>query len=724
MEIIEQTNKTVLFDEINPEKYNILTLIGETRNVESLSDEKVQEINAALCVSSFDEFLYKFSPTVYSYFDAAGQRVLYTLKKPDLPENFVTEIPITEGNDFLKMLTTLMSAKRAQGTVNVDFKFENLLDLISPGKVIEDIKQTRQEIHYTYDQYETLEEDDPKKLDVGDKLNKLFEEASANYNNALAMLPLAIEDAKTRLLLGGEQASAGGEPLRIGTLSMSEGGELKILELPKTEKTALVTTGGKSEAGLVTAFEEDFYAVNEEENASPYLKALVVRTFCPLAAASAEIDVEKEAANYNSYLEFYKKSKDDFIKCVKPLIEKILGVKCFFDQYDVKSKEMQPKLLITNTSLDMLTKTSNLARFNTYLKTVNCKNDFSNTIWFGIVPSVDVDASGKRTVTRERFKGHEKAGVGVVRGSSTLENLGILLDAVKDYRVQIFYSFRTGEDTTFDRLATEGVDQYVSKSAPLMRRDFSEFAVPCLPNFTVIPKERSGVILDKAMEIDENGVPKLSENDIQKLWIEGIYVGAAYVAAGCVAAYQCPQFLKEKKFKPISPEYPGVRFDVEHKNNALQIPTTMAKEIYGLTENVKSSINRKGFGFVFSSENAKFGKTEIKNVTVYKARSLSEVDNEFESVYKTLVSTYIHRILTYVTNDMKEDNIAFFFSNNPDSQKSKWMATSEYVNSVLQKGDELSHSIDVQNGRCDINISLSGSTRNLDVLISRSKAAV
>jgi hypothetical protein len=199
--MIAQTNKTVLFDEINPEKYNILTLIGETRNLESLSDEKVQEINAALSVDSFDAFLGKFAPTVYSYFDAAGQRVLYTLKKPDLPDHCITAIPITQDNDFLKMLTTLMNAKRAQGTVNVDFKFENLLDLISPRKVLEDIKQTRQEIQYTYEQYEALEEEDPKKLDIADKLNELFEEASANYNNVLAMLPLAIEDAKTRLLL-------------------------------------------------------------------------------------------------------------------------------------------------------------------------------------------------------------------------------------------------------------------------------------------------------------------------------------------------------------------------------------------------------------------------------------------------------------------------------------------------------------------------------------------
>ena len=35
----------------------------------------------------------------------------------------------------------------------------------------------------------------------------------------------------------------------------------------------------------------------------------------------------------SSYLQFYKDSKDAFIKVVKPLVEKLLGVKMFFDQY-------------------------------------------------------------------------------------------------------------------------------------------------------------------------------------------------------------------------------------------------------------------------------------------------------------------------------------------------------------------------------------------------------
>ena len=63
--IISQTNGTILFEEINPEKLDLLTMVGDVKGFDSLSDEKVQEILETLCVKSFDEFIDKFDPVVY-----------------------------------------------------------------------------------------------------------------------------------------------------------------------------------------------------------------------------------------------------------------------------------------------------------------------------------------------------------------------------------------------------------------------------------------------------------------------------------------------------------------------------------------------------------------------------------------------------------------------------------------------------------------------------------
>ena len=191
METITQTNRTILFTEMNPERLNLLTLIGDVRGKSSLDDDKVKEINDELLVGSFEEFMEKFSPVVYSWCDATTGNIQYSLKKPEtIPPNCITEIPLNESNDLLNMLVTLLGARDAQGVANVDFQFSNILDMISPKKIMDDIRQVRKEIQYTYGKYMELDEEDPKRLDLGDKLNYQFEQASRNYNNVLAMLPL------------------------------------------------------------------------------------------------------------------------------------------------------------------------------------------------------------------------------------------------------------------------------------------------------------------------------------------------------------------------------------------------------------------------------------------------------------------------------------------------------------------------------------------------------
>lgn len=44
------------------------------------------------------------------------------------------------------------------------------------------------------------------------------------------------------------------------------------------------------------------------------------------------------------------------------------------------------------------------------------------------------------------------------------------------------------------------------------------------------------------MVVTEQNTAVLSKEkeDIMKIWIDGVYIGAAYVAAGLVAAYQSP----------------------------------------------------------------------------------------------------------------------------------------------------------------------------------------
>lgn len=723
MEIINQTNRTLLLDVINPQVPDLLTLVGDVKGIDSLDDDKMKEINQYLECYSYEEVERKFQPVVWSFFDANSQSVKYTLEKPEnIPDSMLTPININEFENFQKAVLSVMQSRKAQGVLNVEFGFEKMLEMISPKKVMDDIKQVRKEIQYNYKKFTELEDGDPQKLDMGDKLNLLFEDASKNYNNIMAMLPLAIEDIKTRLLLGVGEQENDGQAVVPGYLSLGENGELKVLEAPKTDTTALATLDDNVNTGLMEVIKEDYQAVNDNPN--DYVQNLVVRTFCPLASTQqSSIDVETEVANYNSYLEFYRTSKDNFIKVVKPLLEKLLGIRMFFDQYKTKTKGMRPALLIANVSPEMMAKSSYLPRLITYLNTTNSKNNFNDTIWYAIYPNVSWSQNVTNKIQRERFKGNVKK---VSTDVYSMESLATLLDVFKEYRVETFFSFENREETTFNALAAEGIDKAIEKCAPLMGKPFSEFAIPVLPNFTVIPKNKSGVILDSRMKVSENKGAQLSEakEDIMRLWIEGVYINGAYVAAGFRAACQCPEFLKDhfSRSKAVTDrELPGVRFDIEAGNNSLMAYTTMPKEITGFTNSIKAQINQKNFGFIFASENASLNGENITNITVYKARNLlyDSESSSYEPVYKTQVTTYIERILRYVTGDFKEDNIKTFFSNNPQSQKSKWLAKKDCVNAIITEGDNLDYSIDDANGVCELTISFNGSPRNLEVQINR-----
>lgn len=329
-------------------------------------------------------------------------------------------------------------------------------------------------------------------------------------------------------------------------------------------------------AGLIQAIEKDYMDLNEDGN--EYVMSLVARTFCPLASTmESVVDIEKEVANYNSYLEFYKRSKDDFIKTVKPLVEKSWGMG-FLRAVSEKlqgNETFSGGIECEQRYAGKEQQHSATFSISQYGKR---KNDFENTIWYAIVPSVSLNSSSKLKAVKERFKGNENVEKEDV---NSMESLVRILDALKDYEVQCFFSYETGDKTTFNVMATEGIEKYETKCTQLIGKPFSEYAIPCIPNFTVIPKDKSGVILDNKMYITEQNTAALSKEkeDVMKIWIDGVYIGAAYVAAGLVAAYQSPDYLKEVFKKNVDDELPGVRFDIESGDHALQVRTTMAKRL-------------------------------------------------------------------------------------------------------------------------------------------------
>ena len=160
----------------------------------------------------------------------------------------------------------------------------------------------------------------------------------------------------------------------------------------------------------------------------------------------------------------------------------------FFEQYDVRMGMMKPTLLITNVKPEMIVKAGNKDKIRAFLNTTNEKNDFDNTVWFGIFPNVDLNVKKPEKKVRERFTGTKNENKAE---KNTMEVLTNLMTVLGEYRVQMFFNFEGKPETSFDNLATTGVDKYIEKTQGLENQKSSEYLIPVIPNFTIIPKDNS-----------------------------------------------------------------------------------------------------------------------------------------------------------------------------------------------------------------------------------------
>ena len=761
MGIIEQTNRTILFDVINPEVFDMFNIMSDVdENSKSLSDEKVAEINNALLVNNFDEFLRKFKPTIYSYFDQE-RGMVYELTKPaGIPEPLVKKIVIDRNNTFLKMFISIMDSKKASGATNASFNYEKVTEMLAPHKTLKEIKKLKKDITYLENKNAEFESDSPAKQDAVLKLKAKLERTKKYYNETSSQLTLMLGMIKDNLDTAVSAAQKGvtefnpalpvfNENAEIVALGVQDNPASLLEDKGKGNESTELANAAKGEVAVTAASEkktisykdlsvavieeqynESMQALYEsvgqeydtESSSASLSKELIVAAFTdkvPDKLVAMDIDTKVEL--YNKYSAINTLWQKSFIRTAKLLIERILSVKAFFDQYQPKSPFMRPSLLVVNAPMSDILEEKNLENLKKYLETVNNKSDYSNTIWFGIVPNIEYSDEREIDIDEDTMRQFGYTGdiyTGVSIMPTPVSDLQVLLDAIKDYRIQVFFSFETGEDTTFLKLSTHGMDQYMENTQELENADYSRYAIPSLPNFTVIPSNKSRVVLGSKAIRDKDGKLQFStdRDDFMKFWIYGVYIGAAYVAAGIAAAYQCPNFLSAKFGGKVKKEYPGVRFDIEAGDNALYVTTTMPKEIAGYRIETKNIINEHKYGFVFSSDKNQLNGNSINLVTVYKSRCMNESKNGgFESIFRETTRTYLYRMIGALTSDYKKDRIDKIFESG--GKVKEWQLSPNYVNSILREGDGIEKG-DCNDTTYNIEINFAGVSENMELQIN------
>lgn len=744
MKIIKQTNRTILFDVINPECLDLINLMaGIETTGKSLTDEKIKEIHNHLLVHSFDEFLKKFAPTIYSYFDAESSRMVYTLERPmGIPAQFVKEIVIDKNNSFLKTFMRLIDEKRSSNKPNVSFNYDSMLEMLSPQKTLNDMKRLNKDVNYLAKESMKLESDSPAKLKRLKMLSKKINETENFYNEFPTQIALMIGTIRENLVAieAAEQKSGGSA---MPALPYFDGdGEMKTLTIKQGDTPPLLEADDQATALLVSEIEERYDLIEQRrrgaidsggentglDKVSTLMQELVVSAFTnKMSTKLAVMETDKKVELFNNYSALYNTWQKDFIKVAKPVFERILGVKAFFDAYTPKIRGVAPSLLVTNLPIEELVESQNMDKLKLYLETVNNKTDYTDTIWFGIVPRIELqretsidDYTAEMTLDFAEKWGYsgeyEDDDMVFYSSMDTLQNL---LDGIKKYKIQTFFGFETGEESTFSQMAAEGASAYIEKAEEIAGNPYDEFAIACFPNMTIVPEDKSRVVTSRGAKINENGAvefPKGQENDV-KFWMKGVYVGAEFAAAGIVAACQCPNFLKTY-LKKVYPDFPGVRFDLEENENALRLPIVFAKEISGFTNDVKEEIDQNKFGFVFSSDNYTLDGKVISGITVMSARSMHMDRRTYRSIFQTTRRTYIERMMAAQLRNKDERSIRAYFE--PSGQISEWMKFGTWDNSIIREGERVELE-NIGEGLCDIRIESKGVSESFTINITENE---
>ena len=380
MEIIEQTNRTILFDVVNPEVFNMFNIMSDVdENSRSLTDEKIAEINDALLVKNFDDFLKKFQPTIYSYFDQE-RGMVYELTKPaGIPDPLVKKIVIDRSNMFLKMFISIMDSKKATGATNASFNYEKVTEMLAPHRTLKEIKKLKKDISYLENKNAEFESDSPAKQDAVVKLKSKLDRTKKYYNETDSQLTLMLGMIKDNLDTAVRASKKGITEFKPALPVLNPDAEIVALEMTD-RPAALLTDKGKGKekekenqedtalanvpkgelaaaSGVpkkekisykdlsISVIEEQYdetmrelYAsvgqeYQEQTAASSLSKELIVAAFTDkMPDTLMAMDINDKVELYNKYSAIHAGWQKAFIRTAKLLIEKILNVKAFFDQ--------------------------------------------------------------------------------------------------------------------------------------------------------------------------------------------------------------------------------------------------------------------------------------------------------------------------------------------------------------------------------------------------------
>lgn len=677
---MEQTNRTILFEEVNPDKMNLLTVLGSVRQLESLSDEDIAAIEREFVVYSFEELLEKFRPVIYMTLQLEKAGCDVSFSKPGYSYSQMLPVFFDKENQLLSMFTGMMDYK-ITGRPPMQ-KASQLAEYILPMQDLKGFIALRRKVKELFVQGEVS------------MAEAVLNENTAFLKNSLLQLQFLIEEAQ---LIDRQ------ESIQDDFIRLSNKDELQIEIVYQSEKfQKRDPVLSDIEAGAYAAWLEEYL------NHANIPDAKWVRINLLSMAEFIKMDQVFYLECYNQSLDLYEKAIKSFWNIAKPFMQTLLGIRTFFAQYSSKKGRMSPALFITNCSMDQLMDVQSRNVLKIFLETVNQKNTNTYTIWYAILPRLYNPVLKEKRIFRERFTGN---GEKEEENRNDIDTAKLLIQLLAEYKIQMFLSIEPSEETTFYRFSKEGMESYYKSFQPFEKEDNGEYLVPCYPNFRLLLREQARAILGMQYELDEFADGRIHRLTPKTAWLSAVYIDAAYVAAGLIAACQCPDYLMSHYPDKVNEELPGVAYRMLEDDNRLKTKTVMAKEIWGYEKELKEQIVQRGSGIIFACEE--------EGITVLTDRTMAYLKGNPISLSHIQTMTYIERTIRTMTQDYKDILIKQFFTNRQNSKIHQWLKDTSMINSLFRKGETMDYHINEKEGTCDFEVNFIESVLESKVQLSR-----
>lgn len=706
---IKQTSKLLLIEEFCtsesvPDLYTLLRNEDVTQKEEffNLIEQKLE-------VSSYEEFVKKFMPSVWEWMEPSDDPIrkinfCYSLEKPmNIPQAHEMKL---SSNEFYNMVMDLYTRKGTSGDSNLEFDYSKVAELLSPKKVMENAKQLRKDLYYNYNKMLELGEGSAKseRNKCIKKIKEIRKEIVSQYKDSFTgTIKLALADTESKLaLLSEQQVKKDGvvveekSNLRLPPYKaqFDEKGDIELILIEDNQNQNENKKQASSVNQLAVWIGNDFDNSSTDNNS--YIRSLVVSNYGGDATNIVEPNRDELIQKRNQYTAIYKASQEQFIRAISSAVEKILNVKVFFEHASNQGKQLPAPVIVTNCKAHKFIEDEVVKKnFSWFINETKYEID-DRRIWFALIPAIgdsdfvdEVDDGDIEDLDNLDFNDEDvednviKTHDGDVLVSA--DALKSILEILKEGKITTFFNYRANENTGFARLNANILEKYRKKLESI---NGNPYAVFCYPNFTVLPKKETAIEIGKT---NYNNYEMTEYIDIP-----GIYVDASYVAAGLVVGSQNPSYLEKKGYK-VDLNMPCVRFDLEEGENRYIMLTKMNREGKSTwASEVEENIGADKFGFCFCS-NTKYYKNEsVKNTYVYVARNMhKDKAGNYDPIYTRLMMDFVMQYLQTETtsigggNKFKTSTINNFIGDTVGAWKREAEGLNMKANSLLRENEDV-----------------------------------